>query len=310
MVFGFRLAIVVTFLVSVYGAIPKNYILKVSTNCGSDHVGDAVVTVLTDLPRALVFAKCPAGDVDFTSNDGITYNLPISFPGKGSSKCKFLKRKDVETYVTRVVVAYGEDDDQVQQSDEIYTITCTFDPKALDDTAEQTIEESLAAPRVLQINNGPVSSSSVTLTMADILGNDLRPDEALTLGRKVTLKIKTDGTSKEVGVSPLSCDVVGSVPMARYAVLRAGCGDGIVFPRHYGFNTKGLTSIGPYFDSFTLPGEKTLAFECNVTLCSTLCDGSSCGKSRIRRDIHGIFENQITLTSARFQNPEVSRGER
>ncbi|MCH6102088.1 hypothetical protein MMA98_24115, partial [Salmonella enterica] len=60
--------------------------------------------------------------------------------------------------------------------------------------------------------------------MADILGNDLRPDEALTLGRKVILKIKTDGTSKEVGVSPVSCDVVGSVPKARYAVLRAGCG--------------------------------------------------------------------------------------
>ncbi|XP_046543975.1 vitelline envelope sperm lysin receptor-like isoform X1 [Haliotis rubra] len=304
MVFYIRLAIVVTFLVSVYGGIPESYNLKVSTNCGKDHVADAVVTVLTDLPRAFVFAKCATGSADFTSSDGTTYKLPVSFPGKGTSKCKFLKRKGVDTYVLTVVVAYGEDDDQVQQSDQIYTITCTFDPNALDDSAKQTIEGSLAAPRAVEVDNGPDTSSSVKLTIADILGNDLDPGEPLTLGRKIILKIKTDGTSKEVGISPWSCDVVGSNPKQRYAVLRAGCGDGIVFPRHSGFTTKGLTATGPFFDSFTLPGEKTLVFECKVTLCSTPCNGNSCGSKRGRRDVHGIFENKITLRSTRFQNLE------
>ncbi|XP_071101025.1 vitelline envelope sperm lysin receptor-like [Haliotis cracherodii] len=119
------------------------------------------------------------------------------------------------------------------------------------------------------------------MEVVDILNHQV---SRLLLGKKIRLKLNTSGAAGELGLRPSSCDMVGSDTGHRYALLRAGCGDGIIFPRRSGFISYGLEAFSPYFESVTLSAESYLKFECNFTLCSSMCGGSSCVNERRRRN--------------------------
>ncbi len=78
--------------------------------------------------------------------------------------------------------------------------------------------------------------------------------------------------------------------------MRAGCGDGIIFDKDAGFTTEDLDAESPYFPAFSMRDEEEIRFECNFTLCDSVCDGSSCSVERYRRDsITDMYISDITL---------------
>ncbi|XP_046582119.1 vitelline envelope sperm lysin receptor-like isoform X2 [Haliotis rubra] len=252
----------------------------VKPSCGSDGISDAVVTVITDL-QAEARGKCSGSKtVPFTSLDGVHFTLPVSYP-QGSSLCKFIERGNAtKVYTVKVIVAFGESGNPLHQVEEEYRVTCTFGPNGKGASKQHKIGDSLIAPSVLKNNVGPGSKATVNLVVNSVVGVDLSATP-LKLGRIVSLAATATTSGSEVGVRPTSCDAISG--QQRYAILRAGCGDGIVFNTTDGFVTKGLTTRSPFFEMFTMGGSSSVKFECNFTLCSKNCDGSSCVNGRNRR---------------------------
>ncbi|XP_046376466.2 vitelline envelope sperm lysin receptor-like isoform X1 [Haliotis rufescens] len=278
-----RCAVVIVLTVFVTmpkAAIPRGYIVQVTPSCGSDGISDALVTVITDL-QAEAWGKCSgATSVPFTSSDGVHFTLPVSYP-QGSSLCKFNELgNSTKGYTMKVIVSYGESSNPLHQVEEEYRVTCTFGSSGQSGSKQHRIGDSLIAPSVLKNNVGPGSKAKVNLVVSSVTGGDLSATP-LKLGRIVTLAATATTSGSEVGVRPTSCDAISG--QRRYAILRAGCGDGIVFNTTDGFVTKGLTTRSPYFQTFAMGGDRSMNFECNFTLCSNNCDGSSCINGRKRR---------------------------
>ncbi|XP_067676534.1 vitelline envelope sperm lysin receptor-like [Haliotis asinina] len=261
-------------------AVPRGYIMQVKPSCGSDGLTDALVTVITDL-QAEAQGKCSGSKtVPFTTVDRVHFTLPVSYP-KGLSPCKFIERgNSTKVYTLKVTVAFGEPGNPLHQVQEEYRVTCTFGPSGKGASKQHKIGDSLIAPSVLKNNVGPGSKATVNLVVSSVTGVDLSATP-IKLGRIVSLTATVTTSGSELGVRPTSCDAISG--QQRYAILRAGCGDGIVFNTADGFFTKGLTTKSPLFEMFTLGGSSSLKFECNFTLCSKNCDGSSCVNGRKRR---------------------------
>ncbi|XP_046555330.1 vitelline envelope sperm lysin receptor-like [Haliotis rubra] len=267
---------------TVWAAIPKGYILKAKPACGPDGVSDATITVTSDL-EVKAKAKCAGGLVDFQYLDFANLQLSVSYPGRGSSKCVFKQRPGAKVYSVDVVMSYGEPNNVVHQSTEEVTFTCTFDSKGKSKSPSQKVAESLIAPTVLQQNKGvEATKSTFAIFLTDLVGRPVR--DPVSLGRVVQLYATSNGGMNEPGFHPTSCDVLGSKPGTRYSILRGGCGDGIVFPKNTGFYTFGLEAISPYFKALSIAGSTNVKFECNFTVCTQPCDGSSCDSTRRRRD--------------------------
>ncbi|XP_067658978.1 vitelline envelope sperm lysin receptor-like [Haliotis asinina] len=263
--------------------IPDGYIMLVTPECGPDGIKDGRVKVTTDL-RAEAKAVCRDNkEVAFTkAAQGVNLELPVSYALSGSSPCKFQKRKDARVYVVKVLVSWGEPGNPVHSDDEEFFVTCTFDDNGNQISPNQTVDESLVAPLEIQTHNGKKAVSTFSLVLTDVLGAHLT-NKNVPLGRKVVLTASTDGKNKEKGLRPDGCDAIGTLTGRRYSILRAGCGDGVVFSQKQGFVTNGLTSMSPYFSAFDMAGEPSIRFECNFTLCEKVCDGSSCANERRRR---------------------------
>ncbi|XP_067668779.1 vitelline envelope sperm lysin receptor-like [Haliotis asinina] len=268
------------FAAIVQADIPAGYILKITPNCGANGVSDGSVTIVTDL-NADARAICAGGlSVPFATVDGVNFNLPFSFSGrKGGQPCVFVRRPNSKMFAAKVIVAYGEPGSLLHQYTEEYTISCSFGSKGKDVSAVQSIGKTLMAPKEIQTNVGRSSSSPIVLRMLDVLGKDMTGVK-VNHGRKVRLSAAFSGPEK--GIRPVSCDAIDSTN-ARYAILRAGCGDGIVFPKNKGFTTKGKKTTSPTFKAFSINTDTSLKFECNFTLCASRCNGNSCTNARGRR---------------------------
>ncbi|XP_071110558.1 vitelline envelope sperm lysin receptor-like [Haliotis cracherodii] len=257
--------------------------MLVTPECGPDGKVDGKVKVTTDL-KAEAKAICRDDkEVPFTKvAQGVSLELPVSYAPSGSSPCKFQKRKDTKVYVLKVYVSWGEPGNPVHSEEEEFYVTCTFDENGNQISPNQTVDESLVAPLEIQTHLGKKAVSTFTLTLTDVLGAHLT-NKKVPLGRKVVLTASTDGKNNEKGLRPDGCDAIGTLTGRRYAILRAGCGDGVVFGQKDGFVSSGLTSMSPYFSAFDMAGEPSIRFECNFTLCEKACNGSSCSNERRRR---------------------------
>ncbi|XP_067668781.1 vitelline envelope sperm lysin receptor-like [Haliotis asinina] len=280
----------------VRSAIPPGYILDITPDCGSNGVEDGVVNLMTDF-SAEAKAVCAGGvKVKFTSKDGVNYALPVSYPGKGGkSVCKYKKKRDSLVYTVLVIVAFGEPGSRLHQSDEEYTITCTFQPKGKKDSGPLTIVPGVSAPKVIEGNKAPPSQSVVKVYLVDVKGAALKGN--IPTGKSVRLMARTY-TKTDIGIQVESCDAMDS-KANRYSILRAGCGDGMIINKHEGFITVSRRSFSPFFKVFTVNGDWTLRFECNFTICAAKCNGPSCSSQKVvrrRRDTSLVGRLQSFIT--------------
>ncbi|XP_067665840.1 vitelline envelope sperm lysin receptor-like [Haliotis asinina] len=272
--------LLLTISIPVYATdLPSNFIIKVVAHCG-DGKSNGNIEVISDL-SVRVTAKCKNGLQLFNATDAAHCILPITFSDNGGARCVMEKREGATVYTTTVYVAWGEKGSPIITNAEQYVVSCSFGDYGVKSTATKQALHGLIAPSELQFNKGPQLSSSIHLGLVDVKGASIGPN--IPAQRKIQIKATTDGKDGEVGLRVSSCDVVGVNSKERYAVLRAGCGDGIIFRKDEGFTTVGRSSFSPYFVSFHLGDDKSIKFDCNFTSCNTSCDGSSCRTERRRR---------------------------
>lgn len=262
---------------AVRGAVPDGYILDVTTNCGSDGVEDANINIITDLKISAKAVCDGLIAVPFVSGDTVNFNLAVSYPRAGSSPCVFYKRRSSKLYFLKVVIFHGPyANASVHEVEEEFTVSCTFGVKGMDGTVAHHVPEGLLAPLETQSNVGVDAASAVLdLQVVNVLGGDLT-GTPIDLDRKIWIRAVSSGADGEVGLKPVSCDAIGMVTNRTYPILRAGCGDGIVFGKHEGFTTSGLQASSPYFPAFNMAGDPVIRFECNFVMCNTTCNGNSC----------------------------------
>ncbi|XP_046576674.1 vitelline envelope sperm lysin receptor-like isoform X2 [Haliotis rubra] len=282
-------------------AIPHHFIMKVAPECGPNVKSVAKINIVTDL-HITGFARCKDGKkYEFRSSNRVNHFLEVSYAGSG---CVFFKMDSSNVYTVPIFIQWGSPASPLQTSEEQYQVTCTFDKNGESKSGSKIITDALLAPREIQTNLGPLAKSGYTLDMTNVLGNAL--PSTVDIGRMVKLTAKSDGRGGESGLRALSCDVVGVKTNKRYSILRAGCGDGMIFNKTAGFTTKGLTSISPYFATFNLFQDEEVFFDCNFTLCRKACDGSSCATVRRKRSmdndlsgesINGIASNTVNVNA-------------
>nr|UNY67754.1 VEZP27 [Haliotis tuberculata] len=248
---------------SVLAKLPAGYILKVTPHCGAHPVRPALVTIVTDLTVRAV-AECADGRVPFKTSDGVNFQLFIAYPGQSNLPCVFKKQKHVLTFMVKVMVSYGESERSLFQQEHV-AITCTFDSKATSGSQTHSINQKLLAPNEIQLNLGQDSNATFTLRLTDIYGNDLS-SSSVHLGRTVQLRASAVGLRHDANMMPVSCDAVSTVSGARYSILRAGCGDGVVFNKTDGFSSFSNETRSPFFQTFVLEDDSALRYECNFTL--------------------------------------------
>nr|ABE72950.1 vitelline envelope zona pellucida domain 9 [Haliotis fulgens] len=259
--------------------LPTDFIVKVFARCG-DGKSNGIIEVVSDL-SVRVTAKCKNGLQLFNNTDAAHSILPVSFKDS-SARCVMERREGTTVYTAIVYVAWGQKGSPIITNAEQYAVSCSFGDYGVRSTAVKDALHGLIAPSELQFHNGPQFSSSIHLGLVDVKGFSL--DSNIPAQRKIQIKATTDGKDGELGLRASSCDVVGINSKERYAILRAGCGDGIIFQKDQGFTTVGKSSFSPYFTSFHLGDDKDIKFDCNFTTCNTSCDGSSCRNERRRRD--------------------------
>ncbi|XP_046556402.1 vitelline envelope sperm lysin receptor-like isoform X2 [Haliotis rubra] len=248
---------------SVLAKIPAGYILKVTPHCGAHPVRPALVTIVTDLTVCAV-AECAERTVPFKTSDGVNFQLFIAYPGQSNLPCVFKKQKHVMTFVVKVLVSYGERERSLRRKEKV-TIICTFDGKNTSGSQTYSIIQKLLAPMEIQRNVGQDSNATFTLRLTDIYGNDLS-SSSVHLGRTVQLRASAVGLPIDANMMPVSCDAVSTVSGTRYSILRAGCGDGMVFNKTDGFSSFSNETRSPYFQTFVLEDDSPLKYECNFTL--------------------------------------------
>nr|ACX37438.1 vitelline envelope zona pellucida domain protein 28 [Haliotis rufescens] len=263
---------------------PSKYILDVSSHCGRSTSDATWVTGISDVDAEFQ-AVCKSGKVFKFNNvngDRVNYSPPVHFTGNAASKCIFNRRGNSQVYVITVKASWGEGSNLIHQSNREYQVTCVYGSRGSDDTQVQSISDRLIAAKSMQENKGPDSKFIIRLDIVDVLGV---PVTFMPQGRKVKLRAVGRGQGREVGLKTIGCDAIGTTSNARYAVIRGGCGDGLIFKKTEGLTTRGLTATSPYFKVFAMRNDNLLKFECNFTMCASNCDGSSCSNGRRRRDI-------------------------
>ncbi|XP_050416305.2 uncharacterized protein LOC126830088 isoform X3 [Patella vulgata] len=258
-------------MLTISGGNAKNYILDITVNCGTAKGNDPVLNILTDVAIS-ARARCYGGDQTFTTTDKVHYTLPGTLTS-AKKTCRWHQRTGSYTYAVDVLVRYGEVGSLILTKDKITTVVCTYDQYGKDASPQHQILDNFIAPRELgTIVGSIVPSSQLKLSIQDVHNADVKGD--MNIDRKYTIYGQYSGPSKGVGLKPVHCDAVSSSGK-RYAILRAGCGDGLVFRKTDGFTTSGKTFRSPYFEGYHLDDSESLSVECNVTLC-TNCAGSSC----------------------------------
>ncbi|XP_046366339.1 uncharacterized protein LOC124142101 [Haliotis rufescens] len=277
--------------------ITDDYILKVKPHCGSSVGAPAYVTGVTDVD-ADFRAICKNGRKYVfvnTNKDKVNYKLKVKYSGNANTQCVFNRRQNSNVYVITVQISWGRRGVVVHKHNREYQLSCAFGAKGSDESPTQRIEGNILAPRIVESFVGSGARSYVKLHLIDVLGRQVY---ALPIGRMVQLRAWSNGQGSEVGVRSVGCDAIGARTNTRFAIIRAGCGDGVVFAKNEGFSTKGLNSTSPYFKAFSLHNDAKIRFECNFTMCTSNCDGNSCAiAGRRRRDADVHFSDFIMTES-------------
>ncbi|XP_046557513.1 vitelline envelope sperm lysin receptor-like [Haliotis rubra] len=293
---------VLAFIASVQGVVPPGYVLDISPDCGANGISDAAVHLMTDFDAEAKAICAGNKEVSFTTHDGVFFNLPVSYPTSGKSTCKFVKKKDAFVYTILVIVAFGSPGSRLHQSDERYTVTCSFQPGGNKKSFPLTIKPGDTAPRVVEGNTPPKSPSVIHLYLVNIVGKKITG--SVSAGKSVRLKAVTLGPSDK-GIRPESCDAVNSKG-ARFSILRSGCGDGMVMKQTKGFRTYGKVAYSAFFKLFTVNGDPQLSIDCNFTICAKTCNGPSCYfEWRRRRELPGDGAGNFHRSSISFARTEM-----
>ncbi|XP_041370540.1 vitelline envelope sperm lysin receptor-like [Gigantopelta aegis] len=279
------LVLVATGWLTADALIPPGYILQVKPYCGlSATASNGSIHIVTDL-EIEARAECANGDVDFNNADSVNFHLAIRYPEANSKLnntrantgyCMLYERAD-SLFTVKVLVSWGETGSVIHTNEEQYQVTCTFSHKGIDETANKTIVEGLIAAKTIQSYHGN-TNLTMTLAVTDVIGDTITSH--IHIGRKIRLKGSIDSLVN--GLHAVGCDAIGKNNNRRYAIIRAGCGDGIVFQKDAGFKTKDNVTWSPYFEAFTLPGNTAISFECNFTVCTLPCTANTC-TSRVKR---------------------------
>nr|ACX37446.1 vitelline envelope zona pellucida domain protein 14 [Haliotis fulgens] len=266
-----------------------DYIVHIETKCGSTSEATPSIVIRTDLHLSAI-AVCYKDQVyNFSTSDTVHFRLNASYNQTDyKDRCVFSKRTDTEVYNLRIEVSWGERFSHVHTCKKEYQITCTFEGRLSKGSASSKSGPSLIAAQEIQSHQGQKGSSSISLDVVNVLGKPI--PGPIPLARRVQLLATASGTSSELGLRPVACDAV-SADGHRYAVLRAGCGDGIIFAKNQGFTTRGLLTFSPFFKTFKIRKDNSLKFECNFTLCASNCDGDSCS-GRIKRSAESFLEEE------------------
>ncbi|XP_064599776.1 vitelline envelope sperm lysin receptor-like [Liolophura sinensis] len=247
----------------------------VTPSCPSYPYGpDTTFKLLADVP-AYATATCKGNyKYDFREvGDGISFTLKVGFDERLAHKqCVFQKKVSTNTFVVLIEVGWGEPGGFILTHKEQYQVSCAYGGKGTGKSLDKPVDDWLIAPKEKQYLLGKEVSSTFTLRVINVHGDPFFHE--LPLGRWMQLEAISNGKSGEKGIRVLSCVAANSV--TSYAILRAGCGDGIVFEKNAGFETRGLRVFSPYFEGFKLKGSNQLMFVCNITVCDHNCNGNSC----------------------------------
>ncbi|XP_067660136.1 uncharacterized protein [Haliotis asinina] len=277
--------------------ITDDYILKVVPHCGKSISSPAYVTGTTDVD-ADFRAICKSGRkyvFTNTNNDKVNYKLPVKYSGNVNTGCVFNRRQNSQVYVITVQISWGRRGAVVHKHNKEYQLSCTFGAKGSDQSPTQRIEGNILAPQIVESFAGSGARSYVKLHLIDVLGRQVY---ALPLGRMVQIRAWSNGQGSEVGVRAVGCDAIGATTNKRFAIVRAGCGDGLVFAKNQGFMTAGLNSTSPYFKAFAMHNDPKIRFECNFTMCTSNCDGSSCAIAGRRRRESDVYFSDFLMTES------------
>ncbi|XP_041359369.1 vitelline envelope sperm lysin receptor-like [Gigantopelta aegis] len=263
---------------------PEQWILAVTPYCGNSTSDNAWLEIKTDLSISAE-AVCKSNErVAFMTNNTVEYYVPLFYGGSTSGRCVFTKKTATEMYTVQVTVSWGERGSEIHTLEKTYQVTCAFGDRATIESPSHGIVEPLIAPMEIQSHEGDQSNSDIEVRLIDVIGGDL-PSTGIHVGRKVLLQARSNGAGNESGIRPVACDLVGIASGKKYAVLRAGCGDGLVFKKNQGFKTDGLLSVSPPFKMISLGRDVSVKFRCNFTLCLHNCDGDSCRVETKRRSV-------------------------
>ncbi|XP_071101020.1 vitelline envelope sperm lysin receptor-like [Haliotis cracherodii] len=224
----------------------SNYIIKVIPHCRTR--GDvALIEIITDVDLSAV-AVCSNGSRHhFNSTDFVHFYLPVSY-NFTPSVCAFTRSK-ANVFKLHIGVSWKDRFYDVTTQKKDFLITCTFDPHKSHMGPTSASSEQLIAAKEIQSHQGPQSDAEeVFLKLVDTRNETLAA--AVPLSKKVRLVGEVRGSSLGSGLKPVACDAVGVQQGQRYAILRAGCGDGIVFAKDIGFITEGNKTYSPVFEVF------------------------------------------------------------
>ncbi|ESP04894.1 hypothetical protein LOTGIDRAFT_229975 [Lottia gigantea] len=247
------------------------YIIEASSDCSSLSDDTPTLKILSDF-SVMAKARCVDGDQEFETTDGVNYLLPATFTS-GNDRCQLIRRKQM--FYVEVVVLFGSKEARILGNSKTYTLVCSFDDKGKSLSDRMSIIEGTFVPgEMVKGYVSSIDSSHITLKLQDVMDNDIGTD--ISVDNYVSLLATSDGANSEVGLKPISCDVISDKANNRYNILRSGCGLGQFFKKGAGFTTKGKTARSPYFKLIMLDNDDTVQFDCQFALCSGNCDGTSC----------------------------------
>ncbi|ESO98359.1 hypothetical protein LOTGIDRAFT_231422 [Lottia gigantea] len=250
-----------------------NSIIDVTVDCGANQAANsAVLNILTDVDISAI-AKCKNGEKSFITTDSVHYTLPATLTTR-DNLCELNEKDGSDNFDIEVEVHYGELDGLILTKTKLVTVVCTYSDHGKDDSGQHSIRDGPQAYIEKQTFVGAsVPKADLSLSIQTV--DDQDAVGSIAFDRRYSLFGSYTGAQQNVGLKPVSCDAI-SDDGERYAVLTAGCGDGFIFDRADGFVTTGKTFRSPYFFAFHLANSGNLAFDCNVTLCSPNCEGTSC----------------------------------
>ncbi|XP_067674370.1 vitelline envelope sperm lysin receptor-like [Haliotis asinina] len=173
------------------------------------------------------------------------------------------------------------------------------------------VVKSASGPFKTRLQRSATEGQHIKLFLTNVAGYQLH-NVSLQSGRPYVLHAVTDGKEGEVGLQVMKCDIVTTRLQhnQRMPVIRDGCGVEPVFKPHQGFITSGLTATSPYFNGLSIRGDKNLTFECDVILCHRNCDGRTCFRQRMKRELEEqepFLESGTVQSDSYVVKPRVKR---
>ncbi|XP_071081419.1 vitelline envelope sperm lysin receptor-like [Haliotis cracherodii] len=279
--------------------VPKDYIIDVKQKCGEEGT-QTEVCVMTDL-NVFIQLECKGGRLyNFTAVDRVKYCAVAHFTGDETKTCVYPKRHDLRLYCVKVLVDVVDKEGSSVGINRMirYTMTCTYDENGEQVSGNSSIVEQYHAPNAVNGHAGKETAKGVTVLLTDIRGVPLK--SGIPIDKTVCLKVLLDNStgllldSKPISLFPVSCEAIGTTTGHRHAIVRSGCGDGIIIEKTKGFSMMPRVALSPYFKFFALENDSSFRIMCNFTLCSNCVGKNSCsGTAAKPRSIFKLFGKWI-----------------